>query len=270
MGLDLATIADVVNTEQDPVEALHRHQAHLLDERDRLDRVAATVAATIRHLQEGTDMPAQNLFNDMTPERANYLASLPRKRVAAGALFHDNDGRTLLVAPTYKPHWQLPGGVVDADESPAAAAARSVKRELGLQIALGRLLVVDWVAPSQDRVEGLLFIYDGGVLSSDHELAIDLPPAELRAWAWCTEDELKQRLPEHMLGRTQVALQSRTHGTTGYLENGSTAASGRPAYTCCRGGLAHQTANYQRTDASLPIDSRRLQRYRPPMVLSVK
>lgn len=58
MGLDLATIADVVNTEQDPVEVLGRHQAHLLDERDRLDWVAATVAATIRHLEEGTDVPA--------------------------------------------------------------------------------------------------------------------------------------------------------------------------------------------------------------------
>ena len=115
IGLDLATIRCVVDAERDPVEALHHHQAELLAERDRLDRVAATVAATIRHMREGTNMPAEDLFVGISPERANYLASLPRKRVAAGAVFGDERGRILVVAPTYRPHWQLPGGVVDSD-----------------------------------------------------------------------------------------------------------------------------------------------------------
>jgi 8-oxo-dGTP pyrophosphatase MutT (NUDIX family) len=165
------------------------------------------VAATIRHLQEGTDMPTENLFEAMSPERANYLASLPRKRVAAGAVFSDQHGRTLLVAPTYRPYWQLPGGVVEADESPLTAATREVREELGLPLP-GRLLAVDWVAPAPGRIEGLLLVYDGGTLADEQAHAAD---------------ELVDRLPAHMLKRIQAALQARTDGSTSYLENGSAA-----------------------------------------------
>jgi MerR family transcriptional regulator, thiopeptide resistance regulator len=62
LGLDLATIGAVVDAERDPIEALRRHHDRLLEERGRLDRLASTVAATIKHLEEGTDMPAENLF----------------------------------------------------------------------------------------------------------------------------------------------------------------------------------------------------------------
>jgi 8-oxo-dGTP pyrophosphatase MutT (NUDIX family) len=41
-----------------------------------------------------------------------YVASLARKRMAAGALFRDGDGGVLLVDPVYKPGWELPGGAV--------------------------------------------------------------------------------------------------------------------------------------------------------------
>jgi DNA-binding transcriptional MerR regulator/ADP-ribose pyrophosphatase YjhB (NUDIX family) len=223
LGLDLSTIGEVIATERDPAETLQRHHRELLSEREHLDGLAATVAATIHHLEEGTDMPAENLFENMTPERVNYLAGLPKKRTAAGALFTDGRGRILLVEPTYKPHWQLPGGVVDADESPLAATTRSVRRELGLTVVPGRLLAVDWVPPSPGRIEGLLFIYDGPTLSSEQIESIVLPLPELRAWKWCADDELAQRLPSHMLRRTRAAVQARTDGTTRYLEDGSAA-----------------------------------------------
>lgn len=223
LGLDLSTIGQVIATERDPAETLQRHHRELLSEREDLDGLAATVAATIHHLEGGTDMPAENLFENMTPERVNYLAGLPKKRTAAGALFTDGRGRILLVEPTYKPYWQLPGGVVNADESPLAATTRSVRRELGLTVVPGRLLAVDWVRPSPGRVEGLLFIYDGPTLSSEQIESIVLPAPELRAWKWCADDELAQRLPSHMLRRTRAALQARSDGATRYLEDGSAA-----------------------------------------------
>ncbi|MBP1159971.1 DNA-binding transcriptional MerR regulator/ADP-ribose pyrophosphatase YjhB (NUDIX family) [Rhodococcus sp. PvR099] len=220
LGLDLATIGGVVDAEHDPIEALRRHHRRLLDQRGRLDRLAATVAITVRDLEEGTDMPAENLFDAMTPERAEYLGGLPKKRIAAGVLLSDDLGRTLLVEPTYKSYWQLPGVVVEADESPFVATARAIRHELGLSVKPGRLLVTDWVAPSPNRIEGLLFVYDGAVLSSDQSAAIVLPQTELRSWAWCTDDELEDRLPAHMLRRTRKALQARADDTTLYLENG--------------------------------------------------
>jgi ADP-ribose pyrophosphatase YjhB (NUDIX family)/DNA-binding transcriptional MerR regulator len=222
LGLDLSTIGRVVDAEHNPIEALRQHHRRLLDEWERLHRLAGTVAATIKHLKEGTDMPAENLFKAMTPERAEYLAGLPKKRTAAGTLFADELGRILLVEPTYRPFWLLPGAVVGADESPHSAAARALHAELGLSIKPGRLLVVDWVPAGRDRIEGLLFVYNGATLSPEQSAAITLP-AELRSWAWCTDDDLHHRLPTHMLRRTRAALQARAAGTTLYLEEGSPA-----------------------------------------------
>lgn len=220
LGLDLATIGGVVDAERDPIEALRRHHRRLLDERGRLERLTGTVAATIEHLEDGSDMPAEDLFDAMTPDRAAYLAGLPKKRTAAGALFSDDVGRTLLVEPTYRPFWLLPGGVAHADESPYSATARAIRHELGLSVQPGRLLVVDWVPPSPGRIEGLLFVYDGATLSSEQSAEISLPPGELRSWAWCTDDELQDRLPAHMLRRVRAAMQARAEGATRYLEEG--------------------------------------------------
>jgi MerR family transcriptional regulator, thiopeptide resistance regulator len=70
LGLDLATIRAVVDAEHDPVEALRGHHRRLVKERGRLDRLVETVAATITHLEEGTDMPAENLYEgfELSPD----------------------------------------------------------------------------------------------------------------------------------------------------------------------------------------------------------
>ncbi|MGH3806638.1 MAG: NUDIX domain-containing protein, partial [Pseudonocardiaceae bacterium] len=43
-------------------------------------------------------------------------AKQARKRVAAKAVMRDRVGRILLVNPTYKEYWDLPGGMVEANE----------------------------------------------------------------------------------------------------------------------------------------------------------
>ena len=95
-----------------------------------------------------------------------YVASLARKRMAAGALFRDGAGRPLLVDPVYKDTWDLPGGAVEAEESPHAACRREVAEELGLDRPPGRVLAVDWVPSRPERPEGVIVVYDGGVLSA--------------------------------------------------------------------------------------------------------
>jgi 8-oxo-dGTP pyrophosphatase MutT (NUDIX family) len=222
LGIDLASIGSVVDERSDPVETLHAHHRRLVDEQERLNRLAQTVTVTIDHIKRGDDMPAENLFAAMTPERAAYLTGLPKKRVAAGALCSDVHGRTLLVKPTYKEHWQLPGGVAGVDEAPLAAATRAVRRELGLPLTLDRLIVVDWVAPRDEiAIEGLLFVYQTSTLSDEQTDAISLPPKELESWAWCDDQQLRERVPAHMLRRISAARRARTNGETLYLENGS-------------------------------------------------
>jgi 8-oxo-dGTP diphosphatase len=157
----------------------------------------------------------------MTTPSGDYTATLPRKRMGSGVLLRDAGGRILLVEPTYKDHWELPGGAVDTDESPYDAAARELKEELGLSVTPGRLLVVDWVPPHPGRTEGVMFVYDGGVLDPVKASEIHLPAEELRSWAWSTLDEARRRLSALLARRAAAALQAAAGSGTAYLENGN-------------------------------------------------
>ncbi|WP_229068915.1 NUDIX hydrolase [Actinoplanes sp. DH11] len=152
---------------------------------------------------------------------ADYTAGLPTKRMAAAVLFFDDTDRLLLVEPAYhKDHWELPGGCVEADESPRAAAVREIHEELGLTVEPGRLLAIDWVPPRSGRTEGLMLVFDGGMLSPEQVAAIQLPPDELRSWAWSTPSEQEQRLSPLLARRAAASCRARAEGLTAYLENG--------------------------------------------------
>jgi 8-oxo-dGTP pyrophosphatase MutT (NUDIX family) len=150
----------------------------------------------------------------------DYTATLPRKRMGAGVLLSDADGRVLLVEPTYKDYWEIPGGGVEADESPYTAVVRELKEELGLPVQPGRLLVTDWVPPRPERTEGLMMLFDGGVLTAEQTAQIQLPADELRSWAWCNQQEAAERLSELLARRIAAAVRARAEGTVVYLENG--------------------------------------------------
>ncbi|GAA3957195.1 NUDIX domain-containing protein [Actinoplanes auranticolor] len=150
----------------------------------------------------------------------DFTATLPRKRMGAGVLLSDDRGRVLLVEPTYKDYWEIPGGAVEADESPYTAVGRELKEELGLVVQPGRLLVTDWVPPRPERTEGLMMVFDGGVLTPEQTAQIRLPVEELRSWAWCTEREAGERLSELLARRIAAAVRARAEETVVYLENG--------------------------------------------------
>lgn len=142
----------------------------------------------------------------MVLDRQQFLATLPRKRIAAGALIRDQAGRICIVEPTYKPLWTFPGGTVEADESPSGGCEREVLEELGLTIRLGRLLCIDWVQEQGDPDGGLVLIYDGGVLTPDRVSEIVLPPDELNAFQFVHPQQLAQLISPVNQHRVERAL----------------------------------------------------------------
>ncbi len=149
-----------------------------------------------------------------------YSATLPRKRMAAGVVLRDGAGRVLLVQPRYKDHWELPGGAVEADESPYDAAIREVTEELGIVVAPGRILLVDWVPPLADRTEGVIVVYDGGIVDPGLEAQIRLNDSELHSWEWSTLPEADARLSPLLARRVRAAVRAAEDRVTTYLEDG--------------------------------------------------
>jgi 8-oxo-dGTP diphosphatase len=96
---------------------------------------------------------------------------IPRIPASAGALIFDGVGRLLLLKPTYKSGWTIPGGQMEDDgETPWEACRREVREESGLIVESGRLACVDFLRPRPDRPGGMRFLFDCGVVD-DRALA---------------------------------------------------------------------------------------------------
>lgn len=149
-----------------------------------------------------------------------YVATLARKRMAAGVLFRDKADRVLLLEPSYKPNWEIPGGAVDADESPWATATRELTEELGWERPLGRLLVVDYVRPQDSRPEGVVFVFDGGVLDEADLLNMVFPDGEILSAGFHTLAEARGKAKPLLADRLAAALQAAEQGVTALCEQG--------------------------------------------------
>ncbi len=149
--------------------------------------------------------------------------------MAAGALFRDEDGRVLLVDPTYKPTWDLPGGAVEKEESPHAACRREVTEELGLDRPPGRVPVIDWVPSRPGHPEGLIVVYDGGVLMPGEVAAIMTQDDELAGYAFVEPDEVAERVSPLLARRIAACVDAVRAGTVISLEDGCPEQRGRRA-----------------------------------------
>jgi 8-oxo-dGTP pyrophosphatase MutT (NUDIX family) len=150
-------------------------------------------------------------------------AKQARKRVAADVLFRDLSGRILLVDPKYKPDWDLPGGMSEANEPPLETAKREVKEELGMDAHIGDLLCVDWVSPHDPWDDSLMLIFDGGILSTSQIDALDLVDDELAAFQFCTEEQASRLLRPYVWRRVRAALDALDAKGARYLQDGNRA-----------------------------------------------
>lgn len=147
-------------------------------------------------------------------------ATQARKRVSADALIRDQAGRILLVDPGYKPGWDLPGGMAEANESPDDCLRREVREELALDLRLGLMLVTDWVPPHGPWDDLLAFVFDGGILSAEQIAGIRLLDGELERYDLFSPTEAGQRLSSRARRRLDAALGVLATGHAAYLRDG--------------------------------------------------
>jgi 8-oxo-dGTP diphosphatase len=149
-------------------------------------------------------------------------AKQARKRVGADAILRDEGGRILLVDPDYKPDWDLPGGMIEANEPPLDGLLRELNEELSLQLDPSGLTLacIDWVSPHGPWDDSLMFIFDAGRVSPEQLAHLEPDLNELRRYAFLTPDEARQRLRPYVWLRLEAALKAAESHTVAYLHDG--------------------------------------------------
>jgi RimJ/RimL family protein N-acetyltransferase/8-oxo-dGTP pyrophosphatase MutT (NUDIX family) len=152
--------------------------------------------------------------------RALLNAGLPRKRVIAQLAVRDHEDRLLLCQLSYKPDWDLPGGVVEVGESPRLAARREIQEELALSVDAGDLMLVDWLPAWSGWDDACTLVFDGGVHDAGLTDSIVPEPREIRTAQFCDADQIRERCAPQTVRRALAALDS-TPGHVRYLESGA-------------------------------------------------
>jgi 8-oxo-dGTP diphosphatase len=110
----------------------------------------------------------------------NQPAPLPAIQVSAGAMIFDRAARLLILKPTYKSGWTVPGGVMEADgETPWEACRREVREECGIEVAEGRLAAMDFRPARPGRAGGIRYLFDCGQVSDEALATIRLQAEEI-------------------------------------------------------------------------------------------
>lgn len=192
--------------------------------------LAALYSGSLAHLIDGVPQPGSPAGLDPADraalehaggfDTAGHRAARPKALTAASVLFTDAGGGVLLVQPAYgdPDHWHLPGGGVDSDlgEIPRTAARREIHEELGLDLAPGRLLAVNW-SHRAGYPARIRFLYDGGTLDAPDLARIRLPRTELLQWRAVAPADLRGYVRPGIRRQIEACLTARTT-TAGPLE----------------------------------------------------
>ncbi len=127
--------------------------------------------------------------------------------VSAGAMIFDRLGRLLVLEPTYKKGWTIPGGVMEPNgETPWQACRREVFEECGLLVGSGRLAAVDTRPAKAGRAVQLRLLFDCGVLDDAVLAGIRLCETEISAHQLLPPVEALELLRPAVGRRVQAAL----------------------------------------------------------------
>ncbi len=168
---------------------------------------------------------------------APQILTLPAIPVSAGALIFDKAGRLLILKPTYKSGWTIPGGVMEADgETPWEACRREVREETGIDVRNGQLACMDFRRPRPGNPGGIRFLFRCGPIGDKHLATIAVQPEEIAEYRIIALPDALPLLRHPIRRRVRAASSGR--GLV-YLEDGRPApAAGKPHPRSGTGGAA--------------------------------
>jgi 8-oxo-dGTP diphosphatase len=149
---------------------------------------------------------------------------LPAVPASASALIFDERGQLLILRPTYKSGWTIPGGVMENDgETPWQACRREVREECGLEVTAARLACVDFHPPRPGHPGGIRFLFDCGQLDAGALRAVTLQSEEIAEYRLVPVADALLLLRKPIRRRVRAAVRrdgSARRGGAVYLEDG--------------------------------------------------
>jgi ADP-ribose pyrophosphatase YjhB (NUDIX family) len=143
----------------------------------------------------------------VTREITARITGANLRAVGACVVLRDDGDRVLLVeAGVLNRGWDLPGGKLERGETPDQGAAREAREETGLDVEVGRLVMVD-----VKRRRKVVFVFAGRILGGELAAA----PGEIHGIEWWTEAEIGSRRLKST-GRIREAVAAEREGRTVY------------------------------------------------------
>ncbi|HRY62306.1 MAG TPA: NUDIX hydrolase [Candidatus Paceibacterota bacterium] len=154
--------------------------------------------------------------------KKDYFAQLFKLPLAAGGLFFNNKNEILLLKPTYRDGYLIPGGMVEEQESPLTALKREINEEIGLQIEKGDILCIDY-NPKNDSYNfddsSIQIVFDCGTLNKEQINKITLSEEHSEFKFRSIEEAVKMCNPK-LAKRLPKCIEARKLNRCVYLEEG--------------------------------------------------
>lgn len=152
----------------------------------------------------------------ISQSNAEYYNSLPRKRSAVGVLIF-KDEQLLVLEPTYKSNWLVPGGVVEKFESPLEAAIRECQEEIGIDVEIESFLCADFKRGDSITGDAIHYLFSAK-LPMKFEIKID--ESEIKNALWLSSDEAINKFDSHLGPRVKAGLEAIKRNRSFYCEDG--------------------------------------------------
>lgn len=151
-----------------------------------------------------------------------YYKAIQGKRVSAGVMIFNDKNEILLVKPSYKDQWSVPGGIVEELESPREACLREINEEINIELKDFRFLCVEYTRRREKKDEDLFFLFYGGELDLQQIKEIKVDGDEVSDYKFAAIEEAINLLGKsQILTKTLVKCYNVLQDETAlYLENG--------------------------------------------------